>query len=198
MPRRIPEPEFEAILAAIARFPDGTALDRIHETLEIQLPRRTLQRRLATLAEQGRITVRGRGRATRYQRAPVTAAGQITLPALEVRGYAETYVPTTAEGDAVRRLVRQPLQARQPVGYKREFLDAYRPNATWYLTDAHRTRLLEMGRYVCTPDRQAAVDRSVLELEPTRGQYLFAPGDGATAGDGRERRRQGRARGPES
>jgi hypothetical protein len=68
------------------------------------------------------------------------------LPALEIGGYAETYVPTTAEGEAVRWLVRQPLQARQPVGYNREFLDVYRPNATRYLTDAHRQRLLELGR----------------------------------------------------
>lgn len=145
MPKRIPEPEFEAILSAVAGFPDGATLEAIHKALALALPRRTLQRRLATLAEQGRITVTGQGRATRYRRAPVMAGGQAVLPALQAGGFAESYVPTTPEGEEVRRLVRQPLQARQPVGYNREFLDAYRPNATWYLTQAHRQRLLELG-----------------------------------------------------
>lgn len=169
MPKRIPERELEAVLAAIARFPDGAPLGAIHEALERNLPRRTLQRRLATLAKQGRLTVRGRGRATRYQRASVTAAGQVVPPALQVRGDAEAYVPTTAEGEEVRRLVRRPAHTRQPVGYNRKFLEAYRPNATWYLTDAQRGRLLELG---CSPDGERPagtyarqmVDRLLIDL----------------------------------
>jgi hypothetical protein len=146
MPKQIPEQEFKAILTAVAACPDGASLDRIHDTPGIDLSRRTLQRRLAALVKQGRVTAAGKGRATRYQLPVREAAGRIELSDLEFRGYTAAYLPATAEGDEVRVLIRRPLQARRPVGYNREFLDAYRPNATWYLTDTHRQRLLELGR----------------------------------------------------
>ena len=41
--------------------------------------------------------------------------------------------------------VRQPREARVPVGYNREFLDAYRPNETFYLTEDQRARLRATG-----------------------------------------------------
>lgn len=146
MPKRIPDQEFEPILAALAEFPDGASIDRIIGTLVANLPRRTLQRRLAKLVEQGRVRVAGKGRATRYHLSAPAASSRVELPRVEAKGHVESYVPTTREGDEVRALVRQPLQARQPVGYNRDFLDAYRPNETWYLTGAHRLRLLELGQ----------------------------------------------------
>jgi hypothetical protein len=146
MPKRIPESQTEAILAAISRFPDGAPLETIHEALEMDMPRRTLQRRLASLAERGRIAITGRGRATRYRRAAAAPTGQIVRPAPTPGGEAENHVPISARGEEVRRRVRRPLQARLPVGYSREFLDNYRPNVTRYLTDTHRARLFELGR----------------------------------------------------
>ena len=38
-----------------------------------------------------------------------------------------------------------PLEARKPIGYQREFLDDYQPNQTWYLSEPLRRRLGRMG-----------------------------------------------------
>ena len=63
---------------------------------------------------------------------------------VEARG--EGTVPISPEAEAVKRAIRAPIHQRQPVGYRRDFLDDYRPNETSYLPAETRRRLLEMGR----------------------------------------------------
>lgn len=51
-----------------------------------------------------------------------------------------------AERENLRALLRRPLSQRPRVGYRREFLDAYRPNVDFYLPEKLRAELLEIGR----------------------------------------------------
>ena len=51
----------------------------------------------------------------------------------------------SADSQDVLAYVDQPLEARKPVGYDREFLHAYQPNETWYLHSALRRQLRRMG-----------------------------------------------------
>jgi len=46
----------------------------------------------------------------------------------------------------IKQAIRGPIQARSPVGYNRVFLDAYRPNKTFYLSKDTRQRLFGLGR----------------------------------------------------
>ncbi len=147
MPKQVPEKNLEAILAAIGGFPEGASIEDLIIALDRTLPRRTLQRRLALLVRQKKLAVEGRGRASRY-RVPVVvveargvAAGRST-----VAGRGEASIPLSPDGKAIEKVVREPLQNRQPVGYNREFLDAYRPNETYYLSAETRQRLLNSGR----------------------------------------------------
>ncbi len=146
MPKLVPREELNAVLQAVGRFPAGASVEEIAGALTIQLPHRTLQRRLALLAEWGRIAVEGRGRGTRYRLpvpvgvAPVARAPQEAV----VRG--EVYIPIGPEAEAVKQAVRKPIQERRPVGYNRAFLDAYRPNKTFYLPAEIRQRLFDVGR----------------------------------------------------
>lgn len=146
MPKRIPETELGAILDAVGRFPDGASIEDIGAALRIRLPRRTLQRRLALLTQQQRLTTAGRARGRRY-RLPVVAraVGPVTVNAAPT-GHGAAYLPISPAGEAIRRAVRAPIQKRNPIGYSRGFLDHYRPNVTFYLAPEVRTRLLEMGR----------------------------------------------------
>ena len=58
-----------------------------------------------------------------------------------------TVVPAlTAPGIEIRNHVRQPREARTPVGYNRELVDSYRPNDTFYLSEDQRAHLRETGR----------------------------------------------------
>lgn len=147
MPKRVPEQELDAILAVVAAHPDGVQVSAIREGLRYELPPRMLQRRLALLVEQKRLIADGRGKGRRY-RAPVTITGKGSLIAgsATVEGRGEAYVPISSQAEAIKRAVRAPIQQRQPVGYRRDFLDDYRPNLTYYLPAETRQRLLEMGR----------------------------------------------------
>jgi len=147
MPKRIPEQELDAILTVLEAHPEGVQVSTIREGLPYQLPPRMLQRRLALLAEQRRLIAEGWGKGRRY-RAPVTLASKGSSaagsPVAEARG--EVYVPTSSEAEAVKQVIRAPIQERRPVGYQRAFLDDYRPNVTYYLPAETRARLLDMGR----------------------------------------------------
>lgn len=161
MPKQVPQDDFDAILRVVARSPDGTSVEEIGAMLEHELPRRTLQRRLALLVEQKRLSVQGRGRGSRY-RLPVAAGeAHVVLPALRVEGHGEAYVPTSPEGEVIKRTVREPMQNRRPVGYNRAFLDAYRPNETFYLQTETRQRLFESGR---SPDSERPAGTYVRQI----------------------------------
>ena len=146
MPKRIPERELDAILTVVEAHPDGVRVAAIRAELPFDLPPRTLQRRLALLVEQQRLSADGQRKGRRYR--PVGIAGRRRPSAAstiaEARG--EVYVPTSPEAEAIKRAIRAPLQTRQPVGYRRAFLDDYRPNVTHYLPTETRERLLAMGR----------------------------------------------------
>lgn len=147
MPKRVPKQELDAILAVVAVHPDGVQVGAIREGLPYDLPPRMLQRRLALLLEQKRLIAEGRGKGRRYRAlVTITGKGSPIAGSATVEGHGEVYVPISSEAEAIKRAVRAPIQQRQPVGYRRDFLDDYRPNLTYYLPAEARRRLLQMGR----------------------------------------------------
>ena len=64
----------------------------------------------------------------RYLRAPriIEATIHESVDAAD-QATAETYVPTSPEGEEIKAYVRQPRQMRQPVGYKLGFLSNTTP-----------------------------------------------------------------------
>ena len=58
----------------------------------------------------------------------------------------EPVIPLSEAGTAIRDYVRQAPEARKPVGYDRKFLDRYRPNVSFYLTEQDRAHLAAVGR----------------------------------------------------
>jgi len=147
MPKRVPEQELDAILAAVAAHPEGVPFSAIRKGLQYDIQPRTLQRRLSLLVERKRLIAEGQRKGRRY-RVPVaiSGTGNPTLPRLRAAGQAEVYVPVSPEGQDIKQAVRAPIQNRRPVGFQRDFLDDYRPNETYYLPAITRQRLLEMGR----------------------------------------------------
>ncbi len=141
MARQIPEAELTAILEAIRDHPDGASLSDIANALKSKLPQRTLQYRLRHLFDEGRITKGGEGRWVKYR---LPTAQPFQAQAQEKAE--EAVVPLSAASLKIRRYLNQPLTARKPVGYKREFLDSYRPNETFYLSRAERAHLTEIGK----------------------------------------------------
>ena len=155
MPKQIAQAELDALADTVSRLPDGGSINRIAEALGSTMPKRTLQRRLAELVRQGRVVREGQGPRTVYHSAAEGSTQSVREfnDYLQLRDELHFVIPTSEEAEAVRRLVRAPIQERPPVGYNRAFLDDYVPGSTWYLAEDLRHRLLELGR---TADRNGA------------------------------------------
>jgi hypothetical protein len=135
------------IESVVAGFSHGAGIATIEAQLERvnghKPNRRTLQRRLQKLVEQNRLTTLGESIALVYK---AVSGAEVQLPGV---AELELYVSVSAEGAAIRDQVRRALMHRRPVGYRREFLQAYLPGTTFYLPESLRRQLHDMGR---TPD----------------------------------------------
>jgi fido (protein-threonine AMPylation protein) len=119
--------------------------------------RRSLQRRLDHWVRKSGIRAEGVRRGRRYFVAAATSDSTVETPKPGALTMSPTPpavdmgVPVSTAGQEIQTFVRRPLADRQPVGYRRGFLESYVPNDTAYLSDTLRNHLHELGR---TPDGQ--------------------------------------------
>ncbi len=147
MARRIREEDLQAIEEVVQPYPEGRTARQISDALASAPARRTLQYRLKSLVDGGRLIMEGKGRWARY-RAPrriSVAAQPVAFSFATGVAQVEVIPPLSEPAAEIRKHVRQPLAARQPVGYDRVFLDSYRPGETFYLSQAEREHLREVG-----------------------------------------------------
>lgn len=125
------------LLASLQNAPAGLTLGQLL-ALHADLTRRTAQRWLAQLVDQKKLVTVGEARARRYlaSHASVDTDEEDIFP---------SYIPLSANSRDVLAYIDQPLEARKPIGYQRDFLDAYVPNQTWYLSEPLRRQLRKMG-----------------------------------------------------
>nr|WP_305234814.1 Fic family protein [Rhodoferax sp.] len=115
------------------------------------LARRTAQRLIAGLIDHGQVIARGEARARRY-------FGVVT----SVSDGFPRQIPLSADSQDILAYIDQPAQARKPVGYQRDFLDAYLPNTTWYLSAAMRRQLHSMGKTADIDQPAGTYSRAIL------------------------------------
>ncbi len=156
MQRRTREENLQAIERVVQGRHEGVTMQEVAAALEAAPPRRTLQYRLKTLVDSGRLVMEGSGRWARY-RAPTLMLSELPdflvlaeperpfggaapeKPAAEAQ-------PLSGAGAEILEYVRRPVAARQPVGYDPDFLFSYRPNESFYLSEDERAQLRETGR----------------------------------------------------
>jgi hypothetical protein len=134
--RKIPKRDVELILDLVSRFSEGASIEEILIGLNPPPSRRTLQHRLASLAKQGYLEAIG-SRKKRLYRLP-------SKELIPIKRKGE--IPLSATAISIQYEVCRPIQERRHVGYNREFLDQYRPNQTFYLSEIDRLKLFEMGK----------------------------------------------------
>lgn len=147
MSRIMPAEELDLIERLVSEHPEGLGISALEKALTGHLPginRRTLQRRLKRLQEEGRVTTEGESVALIYK--PVLKIHPMVSETRMGHVELEVYVPVSKEGRIIRELVRQPPTQRRPVGYQRSFLDEYEPGITFYLSKSLRVQFHEMGR----------------------------------------------------
>ena len=141
MPKIVPEHDLISIEREIAAFPNGVGLAALEASLAasgVAIQRRSLQRRLTLLIENGRIAAAGALKGRVYR--PIASERAANEEASPI-----SPIPLSALGSEVRHAVARPIQDREPVGYRREFLLSY-PHAGPYLDQATRDRLHRIGR----------------------------------------------------
>lgn len=132
---------YSQLLNSIHESPLGLSLSELL-ALHPDLARRTVQRWIGQLIIDQRVLATGQGRARRY-------LARTSADVMSLRAEKDTfpaYIPLSADSRDILSYVDLPLEARKPVGYQRDFLEAYRPNQTWYLSASLRRQLHMMGK----------------------------------------------------
>jgi len=129
----------------VRRHPDGVSAQQVLRDLATPIPLRTLQYRLKSLVTRNRLVMNGEGRWAKY-RIPDVAARVAPANAAAFTEVEESAIPLSGEGKSVGNYVRQAPEHRKPVGYDRKFLDNYRPNVSFYLTERDLAHLAAVGR----------------------------------------------------
>ncbi len=125
----------QAILDYIAAHP-GAGREDVRRNIAPEASPPTIWRALKRLVDEGRLEVSGTARATGY---------------------------TLAGAAVVRAHLQVPYNRRRPVIYKRNFVDRYVPNKSFYLGETERRRLHEVGRLVTRPLPAGTYARRILE-----------------------------------
>ena len=164
MARRIREADLRAIEEAVSRRPEGMTTRQIAEALEDAPAHRTLQYRLKSLVDSKRLVMEGSGRGARYVLPnTVRASAGVVSVGFSVRSArGEVLPPLSKLGAEIRAAIRLPAEAREPVGYDPAFLESYRPNETFYLSQAERDRLRDIGTSPAAAEPAGTYARQVL------------------------------------
>ena len=151
------------LLRILQGFPEGASLNSLLAVMP-PMNRRTAQRRLKQLEQEGLIQAQGEGRSRRYLAQPPAVTPTPALPAAYP-------VDLSLSPDArdTLALIRRPRGERPPTGYQVACLEAYQPNHSRYLSPELCGQLHDLGR--SPDDRQPAgtfaqhiLDRLLIDL----------------------------------
>lgn len=149
------EKELSELQALLARYPEGVSIETILSELGSKAGRRTLQRRLAILQQQGTVQTTGQSRAILYH---------LILPAKATNEASPgTIVPLSLRAQQLQNFIQQPPDRRPQVGYDPEFLRTYRPNRDAYLLPAEKAKLLAMGQTARQNEPAGTYARQILQ-----------------------------------
>ncbi len=133
-------PSSTDLLKSFQASVDGLTIGELL-ALHPDVARRTAQRWISRLIDEGHLTAFGETRARRYVAVKMIPAA--FPPVLE--DVFPSYIPLSADSQDILSYVNQPLEVRKPVGYQQDFLDSYQPNQTRYLSESLCRQLRKMG-----------------------------------------------------
>ncbi|RLA47833.1 MAG: Fic family protein [Gammaproteobacteria bacterium] len=139
------------------------APNEINESTGLNLTPHVIRDRLQDLVKEGKITSKGIARGTKYKIVKShSAAIRMMLPTPEIKARGEVSFPLSKPAEKVREYVTAPLLNRASIGYKRSFLDEYRPNTSSYLTEEDKEILLGIGQVEAQTQPAGTYARKIL------------------------------------
>lgn len=149
------ENDFDLILKVLQRAGQPLSILQIKAQLGVAINDKTLLRRLNKLAAQEKVRKIGKTKGVTYE--------------LILREETDAQIPETGlpslspESITILHLISRPEAHRTPVGYKREFLESYKPNVTGYLSEAERERLAHAGKTARQDEPAGTYARDILQ-----------------------------------
>lgn len=125
MPKNISE-DLENLLKIVTAHPTGISIEELH--IQTGIPKRTLQYRLSQLSNAGNLITEGSGKSLKYYPKRGTSLIPYSDAALEIQ-----------------KIISEPIQLRPHVSYRREFLETYEPNQSFYLSTPILEKLALLG-----------------------------------------------------
>jgi fido (protein-threonine AMPylation protein) len=159
MPKIFNDEELAPFIAAAALLEPPFSVEQLHARVGAGVPRRTLQRRLALLVEQGKLLPEGERGGRRYR---VRETKSTTQMVAEDAPVDRNNISLSTAAREIRRSVTRPVASRRPVGYDVSLLERYEPNVSVYLLPAQRRRLAEIGQVGGEGQRAGTHFRKVL------------------------------------
>lgn len=163
--------ERELVLTVVRNAAEALSREQIRERLGAPMSYNTVKARLEELVSEDRIRRSPLGkRPVMYELSPERLdAESPSTSASDARGRApsaitpEDGIPLTAAARHVQRLLHRPRSQRTPVGYDVELLQKYEPGHTWYLDEAERVRLFELGRTTSMDQPAGTYARDIMQ-----------------------------------
>jgi Fic/DOC family len=134
------EQQKDEIVAILDSNPEGLTRGKISGKLSFSMNVKTLQRRLAALADESRITKKGEKKATHYY------PSRETLETDKEQLKDNSVNIFSPKSQKTLEFLEIPLHAREKVSYNRNFLDSYVPNQTFYVPKKMRDALFQEGK----------------------------------------------------
>lgn len=147
--------ELEAILTCLESIGQPLSIGALQNHLAVDMPKKTLQRRLKKLVEHGQVIADGEKKARTYRLAPYGIASSVAeLAATKSRELNEEehqynqHPIFSAESLTKLAYLDTPPYGRTKSTYQRQLVEQYTPNKTFYVPLSVRTKLHTMGKRV--------------------------------------------------
>lgn len=145
--RLTPDSLLQAMAALASAGHQLVSSTQLVEATGSSLP--AVKRLLSKLVDEGRVAVTGKARATRYRllvRGATLAGATPGAQPPAVSAVSQAAPTWRAASLELRQQLTLPLAARAPVTYRREFVDAYKPNESFLLPRELAEELAALGR----------------------------------------------------
>ncbi len=144
----------------VAQVASKMGLSKSNET-----ERKAIRRVFNSLIDRQILRAKGKARARVYLKVDMIEAPHFAIIADSQSGEADTFndIFITEKSKTLLHYVSKPQKNRLPVGYNQNFLRAYKPNKTFYLTQNQRDKLLEIGRVEIKTRPAGTYARNILD-----------------------------------
>ncbi len=161
MKKSILEHRANIVETVVCSHPDGISIQNIQDELNEDITRRSLQRLIKRLIEEGRIVKKGESRGTKYYPTAVNATSKVQQTAA-FGSEPVSSLSLSKDAVAIQNYVCRSILSRTPDGYEREFLFSYKPNDSAYLTATECTHLQKIGTPVSAEQPAGTYARQIL------------------------------------